>query len=266
VGVVGNVDEEGDGHGELLSIGGDEVSGEASAGAVEGRRAEVDQGRLRDAWRIVLQRPLVLEAALAKVPIMLVGGGAWILLHGVAGGLGTVALALGALHSARGIGTGIGPLVWARSSRLASARLGLSVGTWLTFAGVALFALASAPTWVFVAVGLWGFGTGAGWETSATRVQILTPRPILGRVASIDQLGLLLSQGLAGLLGALIADASGSAQDAAWFGLAAGIVAWAGLAVVVRRGLAKPPGSEPEGGELTPSGGRSTQRSDPQSS
>ena len=266
VGVVGNVGQQGDGN-----DGGEEGRREASAGdgltaAVEGHQEEVDQGRLRDAWRIVLQQPLVLEAALAKVPIMLVGGGAWILLHGVAEGLGTVALALGALHSARGIGTGIGPLVWARSSRLASARLGLSVGTWLTFAGVALFALASAPTWVFVAVGLWGFGTGAGWVTSATRVQILTPRPILGRVASIDQLGLLLSQGLAGLVGALIADASGSAQDAAWFGLAAGIVAWAGLAVVVRRGLAKSPGSPPEGGELTPSGGRSTQRSDRQSS
>jgi len=250
VGVAGDVEQAGEA-GRLgepgaparsPQLGGEARPGAGSVGAravVDGPSPEVDQGRLRDAWRIVRQRPLVLEAALAKVPIMFVGGGAWVLLHGVAEGFGTVALALGALHSARGIGTGIGPLIWARSSRLASARLGLSVGTWLTFAAVALFALVEAPVWIFVAVGIWGFGTGAGWVTSATRIQTLTPGPILGRVASIDQLGLLLSQGLAGLFGALIADASGSAPDAAWFGLALGVVAWAGLWAVVRRGLAK---------------------------
>ncbi len=197
----------------------------------------VDEGRLRDAWRIVLRRPLVLEAAFAKVPIMLVGGGGWVLLHGVAEGFGTAALALGALHSVRGVGTGIGPLFWARSSRLSSARLGLSVGTGLTLAAVALFALVDAPIWVFVAVGIWGFGTGATWVTSATRVQLLTPGPILGRVAAIDQLGLLLSQALTGLCGALIADATGVAPHAAWFGLGAGLVAWVGLWLLVRRGL-----------------------------
>ncbi|HGG57384.1 MAG TPA: MFS transporter, partial [Nannocystis exedens] len=72
-----------------------------------------DRGRLGDAWRVILRRPLVLEAALAKLPVMLASGGAWILLHGVADQLGEVALALGALHSARAIGTGVGPLVWA---------------------------------------------------------------------------------------------------------------------------------------------------------
>ncbi len=213
-----------------------------SSGLASGLAPVVDQGRLRDAWRIVLRRPLVLEAAFAKVPIMLVGGGGWVLLHGVAEGFGTegfgtAALALGALHSVRGVGTGIGPLFWARSPRLSSARLGLNVGTWLTLAAVLLFALVDAPIWVFAAVGIWGFGTGATWITSATRVQLLTPSPILGRVAAIDQLGLLLSQCFTGLCGALIADASGFAPHAAWFGLGAGILAWAGLWLFVRRGL-----------------------------
>ncbi|HGG56378.1 MAG TPA: hypothetical protein ENK31_01135 [Nannocystis exedens] len=196
-----------------------------------------DRGRLGDAWRVIRRRPLVLEAALAKLPVMLASGGAWILLHGVADQLGEVALALGALHSARAIGTGVGPLVWARSPHLAEARLGMSLGTWLAFAAVACFAFAGSAPWIFIAVGIWGFGTGACWVTSATRIQTLTPSPILGRVSAIDNLSLSLGQCIGGLGGALIADASGSVADAVWFALTLGIVVWALLVSVARRGL-----------------------------
>jgi len=225
----------GAGESELAAGEGKSEPAERVTGGSAGELPEIDRGRLGDAWRIIRRRPLVLEATFAKLPVMLASGGAWIFLHGVAKDLGGVALALGALHSARAVGTGLGPLVWARSVRLAEARLGLALGTGLALAAIAFFAMAGSVLSVFVAVGIWGFGTGACWVTSATRIQTLTPSPILGRVSAIDNLSLSLGQCVAGLGGALLADATGSAADAVWFALALSLVAWALLAFVVAR-------------------------------
>jgi len=211
------------------------LDAEAADAPGTGAPSPVDRGRLRDAWRIARGRPWVLEAALAKVPLMLISGGGWILLHGVAGSLGEVALALGVLHSVRGIGTGIGPLIWARSPRLANERLGLVVSTWLTATAVALFAWVDAPAWILVTVLLWGFGTGAGWVSSATRIQTLTPGPILGRISSLDSLGASLGQCVTGLAGGLLADATGVDEHAAWLGIIVGMAAWAVLTLLVGR-------------------------------
>jgi MFS family permease len=210
--------------------------GEATLGDGDDDGDDDDDGRMRDAWRVAWRRPVILEAALAKVPVMLASGGAWILLHAVAEGLGEVALALGALHSARAVGTGLGPLVWARAARLGGERLGLHAAAGLCLVAVALFAVVDSPPWLLLGAGLWGFATGASWVTSATRIQLLAPNRALGRIAAIDLFALSICQCVAGVSGALVAEALDWPAASAWLGVGAGLVAWIGLVAVVRRG------------------------------
>lgn len=194
------------------------------------------RGTMREAWALLRREPAVMQAALAKSPVALANGGAWVLLHALAGQarVGEAALTLGALHGLRAAGTGVGPLLWGRVRRLAGTGLGLAVGTWVTFVGVGAFVVAGRSGWALGAALLWGLGIGACWVTATTRIQTLTPNASLGRVAAIDLLGHTLGQCAGGVLGAWVATASGGAESAGWLGVGLGVVGWSVLAWVTR--------------------------------
>ncbi|WP_434416946.1 MFS transporter [Nannocystis pusilla] len=188
------------------------------------------------AWRRTWRDPALLHVALAKIPVALANGGAWVLLHAVAGReqAGAVAVTLGVMHGVRGIGTGVGPLLWARVARLRGTVSGIHLGTAVTLAGVALFAAFDAPAVLVVASVLWGLGMGATWVTSTTRLQLLTPNAMLGRLAAIDLMAHTCAQCVGGLLGAVVADALLFPAGAGWFGAAGGLLAWGLLVLLVR--------------------------------
>ena len=194
-----------------------------------------DHGDLADGWRLAWRERPILQAALAKLPVAIASGGAWISLHALAGGLADTALALGAFHAARALGTGLGPLLWARVPALRGSVAGLHAGTAATFIGVGGFALAREPGALLLASALWGLGVGACWVTATTRIQALTPNHLLGRVAAIDLMGHTLGQCLGGLVGALVADRLQSSGAAGWLGLVAGVAAWSTLQALVGR-------------------------------
>lgn len=136
---------------------------------------------------VVRRRPDALGAALDKMPVAVLDGAAFVLLHAAAPGLGLagVAVTLGALHAVRAAGTFLGPIAWQRAPRLAGTRAGVDASLGLAFSG--LYLLAADATWA-VGLGslLWGAGVGASWVTATTRMQRLAPSAALGRLAAVD--------------------------------------------------------------------------------
>ncbi|MCA9708296.1 MAG: MFS transporter [Myxococcales bacterium] len=194
-------------------------------------------------WGHVRARPALRRAVLAKVPVMIANGGAFVLAHAVAGARtgAAVALTLGGLHLARALGTGLGPALWVRVAALHGTETGLRVATGVVLLGVVLFA--GAGSWPLQGLGalLWGVGVGAHWVTAATRVQQLGPDPLRGRLTAIDLVAHTAGQGLGGALGTV---------TVAWVlapGLAVGLgvvaVALASWAVIERgaRGASRAP-------------------------
>ncbi|MCA9654728.1 MAG: MFS transporter [Myxococcales bacterium] len=171
-----------------------------ASGGDEGRAGSWDE-----VLRELAERPVLRRAVLAKAPVMIANGGGWVLLHVVAGSQSgaAMALVLGALHLARAVGTGLGPLLWLRVSALRGTELGLRASTALVLVGVSAFALAGDPLgWAGGAL-LWGLGMGSHWATAATRVQGLGPDPIRGRLTAIDLVTHTVGQGVGGVLGVL---------------------------------------------------------------
>lgn len=185
-------------------------------------------------FRLAWTDPAILQAALGKLPAGLASGGAWVLVHRVAGDgvLGATAMGLGMLHAARAIGTGIGPLMWVGSLRASVA--GLRVSVVVTLLAVAVLTLVESPTWVLIAACMWGLGSGANWVVASTRMQLLTPNEQLGRVAALDVVVFSLGHSCAGLLGAWAADAWGWPELAAWIGVGTGLLGWVCVGLLVR--------------------------------
>jgi MFS family permease len=207
------------------------------------------------AVRYAFARTPVLDAVLAKTPVAIAGGGAWVLLNLAANEIaiaGSGAVTLGILQCVRGTGTGVGPLLSAalvrRGSSMASAFV---LSAFTCFAGVALLA---AGWKLGIAVALiatltWGLGIGSNWVLSCAEIQRLSPDRYVGRLSAID--GLLYTAGMCGaaLAGAVLVERTGSPSAAAWLSLSIGVPLWAGIRWALRRraarsGDALPPESE----------------------
>lgn len=185
-------------------------------------------------WSLAWSDPDILAAALGKLPALLANGGAWVFLHEIAesGRFGATAVGLGVLHTARAIGAGIGPLLW--FGRLRGTPLGIALGTAVSLAAVAVFALAQSQALILIAAALWGLGIGATWVTATSRMQTVSDDAILGRVASVDLIGHSIGICVGALVGALVVDWSGEGSASAWVGVVGGLIAWALVAALVR--------------------------------
>ncbi len=178
---------------------------------------------LRDlvhAARVARGDQRLLRAVLAKSPIALASGGAWVLLNLRAEeALLAAGATLGLLHAARGVGTALGPL--ALGERYASFDL-------LGFAGMAVFAWSGDLVVLVVAALSWGVGTGANWVGSTADLQTRAPDAVLGRLGALDGLAMTLAMSISALGGAALADHAG-AGVAGSVTVLAGAVAWVAL-------------------------------------
>ncbi len=176
----------------------------------------------------------LLWTALGKAPASMANGVGWMMLHVAADlSLTETAALLGFFHTLRAVGTGIGPVWWAKSARLQKAAFSLS--NLLTFAGVALFIVTPDSLSATITGSLlWGIGLGINWVCVTTRLQALGPDAIMGRLMSLDLASYTLAQCLGGLLVAALADAW-NPWLAAWFALGLSILSWAALAWVGSR-------------------------------
>jgi MFS family permease len=181
--------------------------GDALAWAAKAEGGPTIGGAAAGAWRPALaflrRQPAVRRAVLAKLPVMIANGGAWMLVHALAGqgaAMGT-ALVLGAFHLARALGTGLGAVLWARIAVLSGTEAGLRSATLVVLASVLGLSLADGPIGWTLAALVWGVGVGSHWATVATRVQWLTPDPLRGRMTAVDLVSHTVGQCMGGVLG-----------------------------------------------------------------
>lgn len=143
-----------------------------------------------DGWRQLLRRPEVGRIALVK-PVWALGGGALVYaltLVGETWRAAAPAVGIGLLYSARGLGTGIGPIV---------ARAGVAERHWPTMFGLGLVMTGLC----YLTVGQIGWGawlpllvilahapSGANWVTSTVLLQNRTPDRYRGRVFATEWL------------------------------------------------------------------------------
>jgi len=186
---------------------------------------------LTAAYRYAADRPALFRKVFGKAPIALAGGAGWVTVHLLADGLrplGTAALSLGVLQAVRGAGTGIGPALASALPRRFEGGTDQAAAA-LTFAAIAaLPAATSAPALLMIAL-LWGMGTGTNWVLSSAGVQERAPDGMVGRLASMDELGTTAALVAGALLGAEVVTRAGSPLAAAGVGAVLGASAWAWL-------------------------------------
>jgi predicted MFS family arabinose efflux permease len=204
---------------------------------------------VRYAW----SRSAMLEAVLAKTPLAIAGGGAWVLLNLASNEIalaGSGAITLGILQCMRGTGTGVGPLFSSALIRRGSSMaLAFALSALTCFGGIALLALGYrfGIAAALLAVLAWGAGVGSNWVLSSAEIQRLSPDRYLGRLSAID--GLLHTASMCGgaLAGAVLVERTGAPAASAWLGLAVSIPLWACLQWALRRHASRtsvPPESE----------------------
>ncbi|HEX9794670.1 MAG TPA: MFS transporter [Planctomycetota bacterium] len=148
---------------------------------------------------------------------------------------GNAGLATGLLYTARGIGTGIGPILARHylGSTDAALRRQILAGFAVGAGGYAVFAVCESLPWAFFWVLVAHCGGSTLWVASTTWWQRRVDNAFRGRVFSLEFLGMTLAF-IAGALGAgWVYDRTGSVRDAVWVqsGLVvAGGLAWAWIA------------------------------------
>lgn len=156
------------------------------------------------------------------------------------------AFATGALYSARGVGTGLGPvlanLVLGKSDR--ALRRQISAGFAVAAVGYALFGWARDLYVACVFVAVAHIGGSALWVASTVLWQRHVGAAFRGRVFALEFLGLDISFAAGGLLGGWIYDTTGSLAVSSW--IISGLVLVLGATwTLLARGV-HGPGHEPE--------------------
>lgn len=194
------------------------------------------------AWRLLRPSPRLTATLLSKAPIAIATSASWVSLSLLATGrMGawSAAAGLGLMHMARGIGTGVGPLLPRRWIRREANRSGP-----LVFLGIAGFLIFESPWLFFPALLSWGMGTGHNWVAATAIVQTEVPDHALGRVTSLDFLSFSAAQICGALLSGLVIDATGDPTAGGWLGCGLGLVGWVALV----RLQAREPSASPEAG------------------
>jgi predicted MFS family arabinose efflux permease len=163
---------------------------------------------LRDAWRHLRERR-VSSGITAKWHWGVAGG--YLVCLSLLGqemsegsSIAAAGLPISLLYAARGLGTGVGPIIARRLTGSTDRGLRVSTAAGFVVAGVgySLVALADAPVWVFCLVALAHTGGSTIWVGSTTLWQRGIDDRWRGRVQSSESLGLTLSfSAMGGLVG-----------------------------------------------------------------
>lgn len=194
---------------------------------------------IRVGWRYIWPRAEIARAVLAKSPLALAGGSAWLVLNAIAAGAGdaqVTALTLGLLHALRGIGTGLGPLLGAAviardRSRYQRVWHVLYIVGLVGMTGLALSPSVAAPLWLLAgpAVIIWGAGSGGNWVLSSESMQRLVADRFLGRASSLDAFTAALAMTVGVVGAAVLIEATGALLVGALPAIAGALVMWLGL-------------------------------------
>ena len=198
---------------------------------------------IRAGWRHIWPRAEIARAVLAKSPLALAGGSAWLALNAVAAQAGSVeatAMTLGVLHALRGVGTGLGPLLGAvlitrDRSRYHRVWHGLYAAGLIGMAIFALSPMVAAPLWLIAAPAavLWGVGSGGNWVLASESIQRLVADRFLGRASSLDAFAAALAMTVGVVGTAVLIEASGAISIGTMPGIAAAVGIWLWLSARV---------------------------------
>jgi MFS family permease len=197
--------------------------------AVQAARAD-----LSEAARMAWADPALLRAVCSKTPLALAGGAGVVLLNLIARDVpfaGATATTLGALQAARGVGTGVGPLI---AARLGGSLAVWQASAWVSFAAIALLILPLPGTILLAVTFVWGCGTGANWMMSSASLQQQAPDATLGRLSGLDMLLVESSFAASAVLAGLLVEQIDDRSATVWVGVALGVASWLAVRAATR--------------------------------
>ncbi len=186
-------------------------------------------GALRPALDALSELPALRRATLARAPLAVTGGAAWVMLNLRAEDLAGAAVGIGLLHGMRGIAMGTGPLLaqWRVDRGEDTERLWWRWGL-LGFLGPALLGLASGPL-AWASAFLWGVGTATNWVFTGAGMLRDAPSGVLGRVTAVENVFTTASTAAGAIALALLVDSGQSLAAASLALVALGLSGWAAL-------------------------------------
>jgi hypothetical protein len=152
-----------------------------------------------DGWSYLWRHPAVLRISLAK-PAWAIGGGALVYMLTLLGDTvaASFALGVGILFSARGLGTGIGPIV-ARAVFRAEERWPAVMGGCVILSGLGYLVVGYIPwsLWILIPIVISHAASAANWVLSTVILQQRTEDAYRGRVFATEWLTLTLIDAVA---------------------------------------------------------------------
>ena len=168
------------------------LSGSGPNGANGARGASVASGRsLAEGSHYLRQNPKVAVILLAKTAIGVMSGALLLLVifgERVFPLSGRGALSVGLLYAARGVGSGVGPLIGDRFSRGLEPRMWRIINVAFFVMGASYLAFSRAPSLIFGALAVMCAHCGGSnvWVMSTTLLQLNVPDRLRGRIFALD--------------------------------------------------------------------------------
>ena len=163
--------------------------------------------QIADGFRRILSTPPVYRILTAKALWSIGGGGLvfCLILVGEEIGMGEVAAGIGVLFAARGIGSGVGPII-ARATLRDRKRWPFHLGFLVSLCGLfyVLVGLLSWTPWITILVLCAHASSGANWVLSTVMLQERTEDDWRGRVFATDFLLMTTANGTSSLVAALL--------------------------------------------------------------
>ncbi len=160
-----------------------------------------------DGWRHVLQRPPIARIVSAKAAWAIGGGGLVYMLALIGEDIASLsaAVGIGILYGARGLGTGVGPVLMRRYLPEES-KWPLMLGLGIIATGITYMTIGFIPwtLWIVILIAVAHVPSGANWVASTVLLQQRTVDEYRGRVFSTEWLCITLADSVSILVASLL--------------------------------------------------------------